>query len=301
MIDTNEKEVNPPVRVYRSAKTESHRLIPIPHDKGPINMKFPSRLSAAILFGLALLATNAQQAAADVLYAGTAYTASNYFAKLDGIPGTTGEVDSQTASFYSQVSSSTFTFGTSSIPTFQTYCVDLFQPINSATVETANVSIYSGLSTDGSNFSRNIGAAGWVVDNYGTVLNTLNTSAAWSALYTAAGLTSAQIATIGFNEQNAIVQTAVWATAYGATSASIGGGGTENATLDLVLNALLTAASGKTEGVGFINFPPPNIGNNGSKNQDMLYSVTPEPSSMAIAALGALGFLGYGWKRRQGR
>ena len=106
-----------------------------------------------------------------------------------------------------------------------------------------------------------------------------------AAPYTAAGLTSAQIATIGFNEQNAIVQTAVWATAYGATSASIGGGGTENATLDLVLNALLTAASGKTEGVGFINFPPPNIGNNGSKNQDMLYSVTPEPSSMAIAAL----------------
>jgi PEP-CTERM motif-containing protein len=294
-------EVNPPTEqpvVEDQQRSKSSDLL----TRRVINMKHPLRMSAAILCGLALLATNTRQAAADILYSGTAYEGTIlYTATMNGLEGVSGSnTSSEAASFYSQMSPSSFSFGTSSLPAFQTYCVDLFQTNQYRVVEQAAVSTFGGMSTDGSGYARNIGAAGWVVQNYGETLNTLNTSAAWTALYSAAGLTGAQIATIGYAEQNAIVQAAVWGTAYDANSTTISGNGSEGAIVNKVLQALLTAASGQSSLVGFINYPPNQGATSGTYNQDMLYvAAVPEPSTLAIAGLGALGLLGYGWKRRK--
>jgi hypothetical protein len=73
---------------------------------------------------------------------------------------------------------------------------------------------------DGSGLIRNIGAGGWIVDNFGVQLGVVNNSAAWAALEAAAGVNPANVT---YLEQVAVLQTAILAKVYGATSASISG------------------------------------------------------------------------------
>jgi hypothetical protein len=264
-------------------------------------MRNSLRLSAAVLCGLALVASNPRTVAADTYAATEVTSGTGYYSNLFGIQdgNKTVNLTEDADAFDSRVGSAgTIGAALSSLPgpSFATYCVDLFTNISSGTVDITN---FVGTTTDTANVDsigdpRNLAGAGWVVDNY----DPNGTPTAWSALFAAAGISGNDI---GTNEKIAIVQTAVWAIAYHATSATItsNGYGTNATDANLVLQALLAASAGQSEAVGFINYPPPANPDDLSapNDQDMLYAAIPEPSSFAIAGLGALALLGYGWRR----
>jgi hypothetical protein len=265
------------------------------------------RLGTVALCGLAFMTfVSSPAAAGEILYAGTTFNASPYTSVLNGIPGKTGAIDSTATDFFSALSS-TGTVGKDMStlgPIFKTYCVDLFQADVQRTVDLANVSVTAtATNTDASGLNRNLGAGGWVVDNYGVTLATINTSPAWAALEAAAGVNPANVT---YLEQVAVTQTAVWERVYGATSSSISGseGGTTNADANALLTHLLALSSGQTAPIGFIDYPLPAIPG-GFNNQDQLAPPSfipnvpiPEPSSVALLGLGVLGVAGYCWKRR---
>jgi len=263
-------------------------------------MRSSFRLGAAALCGLALVAFGGRQASAGTTYAATGFNASPYTSVLNGIPGINGGIDDSAADFFSSMSTTGTVGATSTGPFFKSYCVDLFQGEMQKVVDLANVSTTAGTSIDSRGFSVNIGAAGWVVNNYGVQLGVIDTSAAWKALEALAGVNPANVT---YLEQVAVTQTAVWDKAYGATSASILGseGGSTNADANSLLTQLLALADSHTAAVGFIGYPPTNPIAGAFNNQDQLFTPNasiPEPSSVALLGLGVLGVLGYSWKRR---
>jgi hypothetical protein len=272
-------------------------------------MRSSSRLGAAALCGLTVLTFGGGQADAGPVFAGTGLNPSPYTSVLNGIPGVTGALDSTAADFYSSANLTGTVGKDVSIlgPTFKSYCVDLFQAAVPRNVDLANVILTSTTSyADAAGLNRNLAAGGWIVENYGVILGQINTSAAWKALEAAAGVNPANVT---YLEQVAVTQTAVWEKVYPVTSASISGseGGTTNADANALLTHLLAISSGKTAPIGFIDYPLPAIPG-GFKNQDQIapvgpngipLEVIPEPSSVALLGLGALGVAGYCWKRRK--
>jgi hypothetical protein len=252
---------------------------------------------------LALLALGGRNASAGTVFAGTGFNSSPYTSVLNGIPGAVSPEDQPASDFFSAMNSAgavgadISTLGTR----FKSYCIDLFQAVDKNVVDLANVSATATTSyPDASALNRNIGAAGWIVDNYGVQLGVINTSPAWASLEAAAGVNPANVT---YLEQVAVLQTAIWAKAYGPTSASISGseGGTTNADANALLTQLLALSGSNTATVGFIDYPIPAIAG-GFNNQDQVFFQTfsvPEPSSQALLALGALGVLGYTWQRRK--
>jgi hypothetical protein len=235
------------------------------------------------------------------MFAGTGFNNSPYTSVLDGIPGAGGTEQQPVSDFFSAMNSAgavgddVHTLGA----TFKSYCVELFQAVDKNVVDLANVSITATTSLpDGAGFNRNIGAGGWIVDNYGVKLGVINTSAAWTSLEAAGGVNPANVT---YLEQVAVLQTAIWARVYGATSASISGsqGGTTNADANSLLTQLLAVSGSNTATVGFINYPLGAIPG-GFNNQDQVFtSSVPEPSSRVLFGLGVLGVLGSAWKRRK--
>lgn len=241
-----------------------------------------------------------------MIFAATGFNESPYTSVLNGIPGAGGTQDQPASDYFSAVSNTGTVGGNIGTlgPEFKSYAVDLFQALDKNVVDLANVSSTATTSnTDGSGFNRNLGAAGWIVDNYGVRLGAINTSGAWFSLEAAAGVNPTNVT---YLEQVAVLQTAIWAKTCGATSASISGseGGTTNADANALLTQLLALSDSNTATVGFIDYPPPAI-TGGFNNQDQVGQFTPsatvpEPSSLALLVSGCgLGFLGYSWKRRK--
>jgi hypothetical protein len=255
---------------------------------------------------VALLLAGTGRAHAAMMFAGTGFNLSPYTSVLNGIPGA-GGTQQQPASDYFSAVNTTGSVGAdiSTLgPAFKSYAVDLFQAVNKNIVDLANVSSTATTSNpDGAGLNRNLGAAGWIVDNYGVQLGVINTSAAWVALEAAAGVNPANVT---YLEQVAVLQTAIWDKTYGATSASISGseGGTTNADANALLTQLLAISSNNTATVEFIDYPLPAIPG-GFNNQDQVGQFTPaatavpEPASLTLLATGALGLLGYGWRKRK--
>jgi hypothetical protein len=239
------------------------------------------------------------------MFAGTGFNSSPYTSVLNGIPGAGGTQDQPASDYFSAVNT-TGSVGAdinTLAAAFKSYCIDLFQAADKNVVDLANVSDTATTSNpDGTGLNRNIGAAGWIVDNYGVHLGVINTSAAWASLEAAAGVNPANVS---YLEQVAVLQTAIWVKGYGATSASISGseGGTTNADANALLTQLLAISDSNTAAVGFIDYPLPAIVG-GFNNQDQVFQFSPpgpsvpEPSSLTLLVAGALGCLGCSWKLR---
>ena len=262
-------------------------------------MRSSFRFGAAALCGLALLACGGKQASGGSVLAASGFNASPYTSVLNGIPGAGGSIDSAAADFFSALPATGAVGATSAGPFFKSYCMDLFQGITANVIDLAGVTTTAGTALDSKGFTLNLGAAGWIVDHYGVTLSVKNTGAAWTALEALAGVNPANVT---YLEQVAVLQTAIWAKSYGATSSSIAGS-PNNADANSLLTQLLALTGGNTAAVGFIDYPPTNPIVGAFNNQDQVFflSGVPEPSSVALLGLGALGVLGYSWKWRNRR
>jgi hypothetical protein len=240
------------------------------------------------------------------MFAGTGFNSSPYTSILTGIAGAPSPENQPDVDFFStkntagSVGADISTLGLN----FKSYCVDLFQAVDRNVVDLANVSNTSATNIpDGAGLPRNIGAAGWIVDNYGVQLGLISHSPAWAALEAAAGVIPGNVT---YLEQVAVLQTAIWVKSYNPTSASIAGseGGNTNADANALLTKLLALSDNHTATVGFINYPLPAI-TGGFNNQDQIYqflgSQVPEPSSWVLLGLGVAGVVGSSWKRYQRR
>ena len=187
--------------------------------------------------------------------------------------------------------STTFHSANSFLPTgssIRSFCVDLARGLSSGTHIVADVSWFGGTSVDANGNSRNIGSAGWVVRNYGDA-----TLAALQSLIGDAALTQA--------EANTALQISVWSAAYTTltTIDTVGAklwftsGDAGFSRVVTLANTILGLKGSQTDSAGFVNYPPPGTGTN---SQEMLFSV-PEPSSLVIAGLCALGMVSYGVRR----
>jgi hypothetical protein len=134
-------------------------------------MRSSFRLAAAALCGFALLVLGGRNASAGgvpATFAGTGFNNSPYTSILNGIPGVGAQ--NPASDYFSSMSTrgsvgaDISTLG----PPIKSYSVDLLQAVARNIVDLANVSNTATTSNpDGSGLNRNIGAAGWIVDNYG--------------------------------------------------------------------------------------------------------------------------------------
>jgi len=205
--------------------------------------------------------------------------------------GSTSSISTSAGSFTSSVNAP-FN-GMAANQNFTSYCVDLGQFTGSALKADITISGPTG-SIDQSGNSRNIGAAGWVVDQFAG-----QSASALASLIGVGSMTHAEMV--------AGIQMAVWKAAYDPTSTDLFNSGSNTNRLWFTSAAATDTASstlaqyiinhlvGHSQAATFLNF---SMWSSASQDQIAIAPV-PEPSALAIAGLGALGFVGYGLRRRK--
>lgn len=266
-----------------------------------IGRPFPARLlgpaCAAALIALAASATPAR--AGLTVQANTSFNpGSNNGINVQYRFGT-GSWQGTAAGNFTTIVYGPSPFGAGNV-SFTTYCVDLSEYVQPSSPSTAMVSLTSesGL-LDSNSRPRDIGAAGWVLENYGF--------ASLSELQTVGGLSSG----LTIKEASAAIQLAIWEATYDgsggsgtlgvntdylkAGSLTFKGSAYDNTDVRAVANGILRLRNGQTSEVGLFNYPPIAGGAQTPTDQDQIFlppvgslSVVPEPSTLAMAAVGGL-------------
>jgi len=89
------------------------------------------------------------------------------------------------------------------------------------------------------------------------------------------------------------LQAAIWKTVYGSAFT------VQDSAVNTQMQTDLTALGANLGNVGSLDWLTPGGSTGSTVYQALVTVATPEPSSLAIAGLGALGFLGYSLKRRK--
>jgi len=263
-----------------------------------------SRRWAVGLGALALVMASARSVSADNVTGSTAFnnnglsiTANSNNSTIKFANGSFSSIGTTAGSFTSSTTPGFSTAGLANNQPFTTFCVDLGQ-YTSSNAYSAVISLSSASGqVDQSNNSRNIGAAGWVVDNFA---NQSNATLLGYAHSINSGVTS-----LSQNEILAGLQMAIWKAAYNANTDltnSSGGNGlwfTGTAASDLgalsLAQYIVNNLGSNYEAAIFLDYSIKS-----SSNQDQIAAfATPEPSTLAISGLGALGFLVYGLRRKR--
>jgi len=270
-------------------------------------MKFAQRILLA--GGLAVLVTVIGNSSARAQLTGYT-TGASPTVTLDATSGTGGSLatiqslSNEDAVYTTYISNN----GGVTYGQYASYCVDLVHYTTSAkplTLPTQGLNWTPGYTDVQAVSSSSFAQAAYIANNYQTLLGV------------SGALTS---------EQHAAVQDAIWATEYGGATSSIGltyslgtltdtsGIGASKRTITLSsggqsltdANSILTAwfaLGAPTASATWVEYGPP-----GSQTAQyqlipsstiIIQSAVPEPSTMAIAGLGALGFIGYSLRRRK--
>ena len=262
--------------------------------------KFTMRLATCVGV-LALALASAHSSPADTVTGTTAGNGdglaitANSNGSITFANGSTSSISTSAESFTSSVNAP-FN-GMAANQNFTSYCVDLGQYTGGSYKADITISGPNGVVDQRGN-SRNIGAAGWVVDNFAN-LSTATLLGYAKSIYS--GVTSMSHAEIV-----AGIQMAVWKAAYNGTNKDLtdnaggnklwfsGAAVSDLSSLGLAQYIINNLAS-NTQAAMFLDFSLWN-----SATQDQISAVAvPEPSSLAIAGLGLLGFAGYGLRRKR--
>jgi len=244
------------------------------------------RVSAVMLFAFSLSVAAGSTCRASQV-AATRFSNTGYTINLSGISGT-----QQLTRFWSKLSDSAANpinsgYGATGAASgeFRTYCIDLYHTITSSAFNQAAVTVESGLVGDSASpveHYRDLGKVGWLLNNYDAGVDS------------GAGWTDSSLAGLNAGQRAAALQAAVWVAGYGIASFT-----TNNSAVTSATNYLLAQLGDHRDYAGLINYPPPWNGSAGFQSQDMAFAATPEPSSLAIAGLGALAFAGRASRRRR--
>jgi hypothetical protein len=271
-------------------------LFPAPKARGP--SRWLGLLGLAALVSAALAAQPAQ--------AGQQITASSVLNQGNNAPQVTFKLNNGSARTV-LAGSFTTTFHTASRyggvgTTFETYCVDLSINLNSGTQTPAEVSQTNVASlNDANSVARNIGAAGWVLSNYG--------GSTAGDLASTLGVTFTGTALQKQRKAEAAIQVAIWKAAYESGSTNLASGILKftsiNAEISAAATKILLNRGNETAVIGFVDYPPSLTFQGTPNNQDQIFvlpegslEAIPEPSTLAMAAFGGLIGLGMLGRKR---
>jgi len=197
-----------------------------------------------------------------------------------GITGSGGGVPTETA-----YGGSVFTSTLNSVTVPWVYCVDLLHTVFVPGDYNATTTTLTGIVNGGQ-----VGGSTAVSDQIAYLLVTYAASVAGQQ-----------------NTAEGELQAAIWKLEYGSniTINSVNGNssaGVLTAVANYVTDAQTNATAGERADVTWLS---PRISGSNTIYQGLVtnnpnsQSIVPEPSTFAIAGLGALGFMAYGWKRRK--
>ncbi|MFI5457356.1 MAG: PEP-CTERM sorting domain-containing protein [Isosphaerales bacterium] len=216
--------------------------------------------SAVAALGLLAGLACENRAHADVLVLGGDFTSFNYtFEGTDYKPGGAGSIDPSTLNGIS-------------LP--WVYCTDIKDDIPVPATYNNTTVTFNGVQTtteNGTAVTTNAGQVAWMLGQYAN-------------------------AAIGDDVKQEALQAAIWKAIYGnkfSVDAS------NSATLISDYNAIVAAAAGQSASLSSVSWLSPAVAGSSTIYQSLVTSVVPEPSSLSIAGLSILGFLGYGWRRRK--
>ena len=251
-------------------------------------MRSFSRRWAVGLGALALFMASARSVSADNVTGSTTFNnnglsvTANSNGSFQFANGSHSSLDTTAGSFTSLTTPGFSSAGLGNNQQFTTFCVDLGQYTGSSASAVISLSSASG-AVDQSGNSRNIGAAGWVVDNFA------NLSATTLAGYAGVG-------SISQAEIVAGLQMAVWKAAYNGTNTDLtnsnggnklwftGAAASDTASLGLA-QYIINHLGSNTEAAIFLDYSIDH-----SSNQDQIAAfAAPEPSTLAISGLGCSG------------
>jgi len=264
------------------------------------------RGAAMTLVAVSLTIATSSVSQADPV-AATRSTITGYWIDLEGINNKSGSDYSKYShltQFWSKISDSSVNaigsgYGAEGQGSgeFRSFCIDLNHSLATPPkFNEATITEQSGIVGDNAAvpFDRDLGKAGWLVNNFS------------AGIETGEGWNTGALANLSVVQRASALQGAIWVAAFGVADYTVKHNASATvSTAVKVQNAvadLITALGTNTAVAGFINYPPPyndDPKDGGFRSQDQVFAAAPEPSTFAIAGLGALAFAGHRLRRRR--